>query len=139
MTDKYADMIYMPHHISKKHPQMPLLDRAAQFAPFAALTGYGAAIKESERQTTATPTLSQEQIDEINQTLFNLIDLLPIEVTITYFVPDALKSGGAYHNKTGTLKRIDADNQVLIFSGDIEHLYFFQINGCVFRKILQPG
>lgn len=106
MTDKYADMIYMPHHISKKHPQMPLLDRAAQFAPFAALTGYGAAIKESERQTTATPTLSQEQIDEINQTLFNLIDLLPIEVTITYFVPDALKSGGAYHNKTGTLKEL---------------------------------
>lgn len=115
MTDKYADMIYMLHHVSKKHPQMPLLDRAAQFAPFAALTGYGAAIKESERQTAATPTLSQEQIDEINQTLFNLIDLLPIEVTITYFVPDALKSGGAYHNKTGTLKRIDADNQVLIF------------------------
>ena len=93
-----------------------VFDRAAQFAPFAALTGYGAAIKESERQTAATPTLSQEQIDEINQTLFNLIDLLPIEVTITYFVPDALKSGGAYHNKTGTLKRIDADNQVLIFS-----------------------
>ena len=116
MTDKYADMIYMLHHVSKKHPQMPLLDRAAQFAPFAALTGYGAAIKESERQTAAAPTLSQQQIDEINQTLFNLIDLLPIEVTITYFVPDTIKSGGSYHNKTGTLKRIDADNQVLIFS-----------------------
>lgn len=116
MTDKYADMIYMLHHVSKKHPQMPLLDRAAQFAPFAALIGYGAAIKESERQTAATPTLSQEQIDEINQTLFNLIDLLPIEVTITYFVPDTIKSGGSYHNKTSTLKRIDADNQVLIFS-----------------------
>lgn len=116
MTDKYADMIYMLHHVSKKHPQMALIDRAAQFAPFAALTGYGAAIKESERQTAATPTLSQEQIDEINQTIFNLIDLLPIEVTITYFVPDTIKSGGSYHNKTGILKRIDADNQVLIFS-----------------------
>lgn len=116
MTDKYADMIYMPHHISKKHPQMPLLDRAAQFAPFAALTGYGAAIKESERQTAAAPSLSQEQIDEINQTLFSLTDLLPAEVMITYFVPDALKSGGTYHNKTGILKRIDADNQVLVFS-----------------------
>lgn len=44
MTDKYVDMIYMPHHVSKKHPQMPILDRAAQFVPFAALTGYGAAI-----------------------------------------------------------------------------------------------
>lgn len=116
MTDKYADMIYMLHHVSKKHPQMPLLDRAAQFAPFAALTGYGAAIKESERQTAAAPSLSQEQIDEINQTLFSLTDLLPAEVMITYFVPDALKSGGTYHNKTGILKRIDADNQVLIFS-----------------------
>ena len=116
MTDKYADMIYLPHHVSTKHPQMALIDRAAQFAPFAALTGYGAAIKESERQTAATPTLSQEQIDEINQTLFSLTDLLPAEVMITYFVPDALKSGGAYHNKIGTLNRIDADNQVLIFS-----------------------
>lgn len=116
MTDKYADMIYLPHHISKKHPQMALIDRAAQFAPFAALTGYGAAIKESERQTAAAPSLSQEQIDEINQALFNLTDLLPAEVTITHFVPDALKSGGACYNKTGILKRIDADNQVLIFS-----------------------
>lgn len=116
MTDKYADMIYLPHHVSTKHPQMALIDRAAQFAPFAALTGYGAAIKESERQTAATPTLSQEQIDEINQTLFSLTDLLPAEVMITYFVPDALKSGGTYHNKTGILKRIDADNQVLVFS-----------------------
>jgi len=116
MTDKYADMIYLPHHVSTKHPQMALIDRAAQFAPFAALTGYGAAIKESERQTAATPTLSQEQIDEINQTLFSLTDLLPAEVMITYFVPDAMKSGGTYHNKTGILKRIDADNQVLVFS-----------------------
>ena len=70
MTDKYADMIYMPHHISKKHPQMALIDRAAQFAPFAALTGYGAAIKESERQTAAAPSLSQEQIDEMNEQLY---------------------------------------------------------------------
>ena len=93
MTDKYADMIYLPHHVSTKHPQMALIDRAAQFAPFAALTEYGAAIKESERQTATAPSLSQEQIDEINQTLFNLIDLLPIEVTITYFVPDTIKSG----------------------------------------------
>lgn len=126
MTDKYADMIYMPHHISKKHPQMALIDRAAQFAPFAALTGYGAAIKESERQTTAAPSLSQEQIDEINQTLFSLIDLLPIEVTVTYFIPDTIKSGGSYHNKTGTLKRIDADNQMLFFVDKVkiplEHL-----------------
>ena len=116
MTDKYANMIYLPHHISKKHPHMALIDRAAQFAPFAALTGYGAAIKETERQTATAPSLSQEQIDELNQALFNLSELLPAEVTVTYFVPDALKSGGAYHNKTGTLKRIDADNQVLIFS-----------------------
>ena len=118
ITHKYDDIIEVqyPFKDIEKIRTMTIEERAKIFAPFAALTGYGAAIKESERQTTATPTLSQEQIDEINQTLFNLIDLLPIEVTITYFVPDALKSGGAYHNKTGTLKRIDADNQVLIFS-----------------------
>ena len=80
MNDKYTDMIYMPHPVSKKHPQMPILDRAAQFAPFAALTGYGAAIKEIERITEETPVLSQEQIDEINRVLFSLTEILPAKV-----------------------------------------------------------
>ena len=87
MTDKYADMIYMPHPVSKKHPQMPILDRAAQFAPFAALTGYGAAIKETERITEETPVLSQEQIDEINRVLFSLTNTLPTEVKIRWNIP----------------------------------------------------
>lgn len=116
MTDKYVDMIYMPHPVSKKHPQMPILDRAAQFAPFAALTGYGAAIKETERLTEETPVLSQEQIDEINCVLFSLTEILPTEVTVTYFIPDMVKSGGTYHKKTGTVNKIDSDNQILIFA-----------------------
>ena len=123
MTDKYVDMIYMPHPVSKKHPQMPILDRAAQFAPFAALTGYGAAIKETERLTEETPVLSQEQIDEINRVLFSLTEILPTEVTVTYFVPDMVKSGGIYHKKTVTVNKIDSDNQILIFA-DKEKIAF---------------
>ena len=123
MTNKYVDMIYMPHPVSKKHPQMPILDRAAQFAPFAALTGYGAAIKETERLTEETPILSQEQIDEINRVLFSLTEILPTEVTVTYFVPDKVKSGGTYREKIGTINKIDSDNQILVFA-DKEKITF---------------
>lgn len=123
MTDKYADMIYMPHPVSKKHSKMSILDRAAQFAPFAALTGYGAAIKETERLTEETPVLSQEQIDEINRVLFSLTNTLPTEVTVTYFVPDKVKSGGTYRKKTGIINKIDSNNQILIFA-DKEKIAF---------------
>ena len=123
MNDKYTDMIYMPHPVSKKHPQMPILDRAAQFAPFAALTGYGAAIKETERITEETPVLSQEQIDEINLVLFSLTEILPAKVIVTYFIPDKVKLGGTYHKKTGTVNKIDSDNQILIFA-DKEKMAF---------------
>ena len=98
VSHKYDDIINLPHHVSKKHPQMSLHDRAAQFSPFAALTGHKAAINETARLTDEKQILSEDVIAKLNEQL-NLIKenigTNPI-VTITYFVPDDRKSGGAY-------------------------------------------
>ena len=98
ISHKYDDIINLPHHVSKKHPQMSLHDRAAQFSPFAALTGHKAAINETARLTDEKQILSEDVIAKLNEQL-NLIKenigTNPI-VTITYFVPDDRKSGGAY-------------------------------------------
>ena len=92
---KYGDIIRLPHHVSSVHPHMPVSDRAAQFAPFAALTGYGDVIKETARQTDARPELSEDEKEALDYKI-QLACGLPgdkPEITITYFVPDEKKSG----------------------------------------------
>ena len=93
MTD-YDDIIHLPHHVSQNHPQMPLRDRAAQFAPFAALTGYEAAVGETARLTTERRELDAQETAELNCRLADLSTRLKdrSEVTIEYFVPDERKS-----------------------------------------------
>ncbi|MGN0351743.1 MAG: hypothetical protein ACI4ES_08825 [Roseburia sp.] len=106
---KYDDIINMPHHVSKKHPQMPLLDRAAQFSPFAALTGHGDAITETARLTEKRLDLDENSIEMLDIKLQLLKEKLaekPI-VTLSYFVPDEKKEGGSYLTATGTVKKID--------------------------------
>ena len=108
--DNYNDIINLPHHVSSKRPQMPMIDRAAQFSPFAALTGYDDAISETGRLTDKKIDLSEEEkevLDRKQQFLLEKIDERPA-LTVTYFVPDAKKSGGAYVTKSGNLKKIDA-------------------------------
>ena len=118
ISHKYDDIINLPHHVSKKHPQMSLHDRAAQFSPFAALTGHKAAINETARLTDEKQILSEDVIAKLNEQL-NLIkeniDTNPI-VTITYFVPDDKKSGGAYISNTGVVKKIDEYNHTVIMT-----------------------
>lgn len=109
MIDEYKDIINLPHHVSSKRPQMPMLDRAAQFSPFAALTGYDDAIHETARLTNDKIDLSEgekEVLDRKQQILMEKLVDHPA-LTITYFVPDAKKSGGAYITKSGNLKKID--------------------------------
>ena len=109
MSDEYKDIINLPHHVSSKRPQMPMLDRAAQFSPFAALTGYDDAIHETARLTNDKIDLSEEEketLDRKQQILSEKLSVHPA-LTITYFVPDEKKSGGAYLTKIGNLKRID--------------------------------
>ena len=107
--NQYEDIINLPHHISPTRPQMPMSDRAAQFAPFAALTGYDAAIIETGRLTDERIELDEEALTALDmkyQLLMDALDDAP-EVTITYFQPDERKAGGKYIMATGALKKVD--------------------------------
>ena len=105
----YEDIINLPHHISPTRQQMPMSDRAAQFSPFAALTGYDAAIKETGRLTDERIELDVEALSALDmkyQILMEALDEAP-EVTITYFQPDERKAGGKYVSAVGAVKKID--------------------------------
>lgn len=105
---KYNDIIDLPHHESKTHSQMSMIERAAQFSPFAALTGYEDAIDEAARLTEDELDLSEGSIQEINDKICFLMEHLsshPI-ITIMYFVPDERKAGGRYRSVTGEVKKI---------------------------------
>ena len=118
MTIEYSDIINLPHHVSKSRPQMSMLDRAAQFSPFAALTGYDAAIKETGRLTDEKIELDEDTkaaLDMKQAYLIEMIDEQP-EITIIYFLPDAKKAGGAYVTVTGNLKRFDEYECLLILT-----------------------
>lgn len=109
MNRKYNEIMRLPHHVSKTRPQMPMSDRAAQFAPFAALTGYDAAIKETGRLTDERIELDVEALSALDmkyQLLMEALDEAP-EVTITYFRPDERKAGGKYVSAVGAVKKID--------------------------------
>ncbi len=111
----YDDILHLPHHVSKTRPQMSMQDRAAQFSPFAALTGFDAAIDETARLTDDPIALEEEAmaaLDRKQQYLLDKIHEQP-EVTVTYFVPDARKAGGAYVTVTGRVRRIDTHNRIL--------------------------
>lgn len=137
--NKYDDIINLPHPVSRKHPRMPLRDRAAQFAPFAALTGHEAAINETVRQTDERISLSENVIDEINHRLNIIAKTIdaPKKVSIVYFVPDDRKKGGIYEEHEGLVKQIDEYKKVLIMTDDtkipIEQIV--DIKGDIFEEI----
>lgn len=111
---EYDDIIDLPRPKSKHEP-MPMSDRAAQFSPFAALTGYGDAIDETARLTDARIELSEEERAELDYKQQYLATLDSPTVTVTYFVPDERKSGGAYVTHTGVLKRVDEVERMVVF------------------------
>lgn len=102
----YDDIINLPHPNSAKHPRMSMTDRAAQFSPFAALTGHGAAIEETARLTDRRIELTEEEKTVLDEKLRLLLETGG-EGMITYFLPDERKDGGAYVTKLGTIKKID--------------------------------
>lgn len=117
----YDDIINFPHHVSARHPQMPLKDRAAQFSPFAALTGYAGEVAEAARLTETKIELTEDQRTMLDERLCLLEDILPErpDVTFTYFVSDQRKQGGAYTTVTGKLKRLDRIEQNIILTNGI--------------------
>lgn len=130
---KYDDIINLPHHVSTRHPQMTLSERAAQFAPFAALTGHNAAIQETARYTDSFAELDEDRKELLDEKLRELALWLQEEgaqepdVEITYFQPDLKKSGGSYVTVRGRVKKIDGyKHQILLVDGtviDMEYLF----------------
>ena len=112
--DKYADIINLPHHVSRKHPQMSMADRAAQFSPFAALTGHDAAITEAARLTDARPILDESVKQEISDLLQLASADSNLVLNIVYFVPDTRKTGGTYMELTGRIKKLLPHEKLLI-------------------------
>ncbi len=116
---KYDDIIDLPHHVSPTRPHMPMPDRAAQFMPFRALTGYEDTVRETARLTEERPALTEEEKAVIDGKLQLLAEKLSDQpqVTLTYFRPDRKKAGGAYVTLTGRLKKIDSHGGALVLAG----------------------
>ena len=114
----YEDIVNLPPHISKKHQQPSMMDRAARFAPFAAITGYEEMVLEEARVTEERVDLDEGALSLLNEKLNMIQEFLDEEpeVTITYFEPDKKKSGGAYVNITGIVKRIDEYEHFVIMT-----------------------
>lgn len=115
MKPDYSDIIHLPRHVSKTHPQMSMHDRAAQFSPFAALTGYDSAILETARLTKEKITLNedmQELLDLKFQRLLEHLSEKPL-ISVTFFCPDKRKQGGSYVSASGTVKKLDLLQRIL--------------------------
>ena len=137
--EKYREIIGLPHHVSKTRPQMPMSDRAAQFAPFTALTGYDSAIKETGRLTDERIELDEEALTTLDmkyQLLMDALDDEP-EVTITYFQPDERKTGGKYVSATGAVKKVDDFERRIIMQDGLKILMddVLSIDGELFTSL----
>ena len=134
---KYDKIINLPHHVSSTRPHMSMIDRAAQFSPFAALTGYDAAVKETARLTEQQIELDEYEKAALDQRILLLQERLKElpEVTITYFVPDERKDGGKYVSITGAVKKIDTYEKqiVLVDKSKIPMESILNMEGGVFR------
>ena len=122
MSNKYDDIINLSHHVSNKHPHMTLEARAAQFAPFAALTGYEDAIYETARLTNERIELDEESksiLDNKIQIIKEQISTRPT-ISFTYFIPDLKKDGGKYVTVTGIVRKIDEYRQIIILEDKTE-------------------
>lgn len=118
MSGKYDAILHLPHHVSATRARMSMTDRAAQFSPFAALTGYEAAIQETGRLTDQRIELSEYQKALLDETVRRIMDRLPepTVVQMTWFVPDTRKSGGAYRTELCTIKKADLYRRSLLLA-----------------------
>ena len=136
--NNYDDIINLPHHVSTRHQQMPISDRAAQFAPFAALTGYDDAVKETARLTTKRIDIDDGLKQVLNEKLNIILDNIKDkpEVTFTYFIYDKKKSGGKYVDITGNVRKIDIVEQTVTLTNKttIPINEIININSNLFKK-----
>lgn len=121
-THKYDDIIHLPHPVSQRRSRMTSYDRAAQFSPFAALTGYDAVIEETARLTDSRIELDQGAVEQLNERLLEIRDSISSRplVTLTWFRRDERKAGGAYIRATGCVKKIDSyTNTIVLTDGTV--------------------
>lgn len=140
MNEKYIEIINLPHHTSATRPHMSMYDRAAQFSPFAALTGHDAAINETARltDTFVEPDEDEKQLlDAKIRMVMDMSEEKP-EVTVVYFRPDEKKDGGAYVSVTGIMKKIDVLKREIVMSDEtvIPVDSVNDIQGKIFEKLL---
>lgn len=138
MTKEYDDIIHLPRHVSKTRHHMAAIDRAAQFSPFAALTGYDSAIRETARLTDERVELDEHMKDSLSDKLriiANRLEEQP-EIEITYFQQDVKKNGGVYITAAGTVKKIDEYERVIVMIDgtaipideiiSIKHIFYYE-------------
>ena len=136
MTKTYDDIINLPHHVYTTHPHMAAIDRAAQFSPFAALTGYDAAIKETARLTDQRVELDEAMKEALSNKLQMVADRLKErpEIVITYFQPDGKKNGGAYVTVINTVKKIDVYERIVVMTDGkvipVDEIISIDIHSC---------
>lgn len=139
MSGKYDDIINLPHHVSETHPHMSMRNRAAQFSPFAALSGHSDAIHETARYTDDFQGVDESNVEALNQKIAMILDKINEhpQITVTYFKPDEKKEGGSYTLKTGNIKRVDDYEHVLQFTDneEIPIQSIFNIDGEMFSII----
>lgn len=139
MKQDYSDIIDLPYPVSKKHPQMSMIDRAAQFSPFAALTGYGDVVKETARLTDDFREMDEETKRLLDQKMqwLQKCNLDENEVTICYFKPDDLKEGGSYEEEKGYIKRFDLNHRriVMMNEREIDVDYIVDIQSLELQKL----
>ena len=120
--NKYKDMINFPHHTSATHPRMSIISRAAQFAPFAALTGYEEAAAETARLTERKPELDEDEKEILDRKIKHIQEHLENQpqVTITYFIQDEKKAGGSFRTMTGRVKKINSfEHTIIMQNGEL--------------------
>lgn len=134
--NQYEDIIELPHHVSQTHPQMSLVDRAAQFSPFAALTGHEAAIQETARLTEERIELEENSKELLDEKLLILKECLKErpEISITYFVPDMRKKGGSYQTMTGIVHKLNGYERRLSMEDGTEVSFsdIYAVEGAIF-------
>ncbi|MBM6991918.1 MAG: hypothetical protein I3J02_01410 [Prevotella sp.] len=142
MNSDYDDIIDLPHHVSRVHPQMPMANRAAQFAPFAALTGHEAALREAARVTERQIQLDADGAEMLSRKLVLLSEKLHEQptVTITYFRPDDRKEGGGYVKTTGVVRKVREQEQLvelLTIDGirSVEFRYIVDLESELFQSL----
>ncbi len=128
MSGKYDDIMNLPHPTSEKHPRMSRQNRAAQFLPFAALTGYDEEIREMKRQTEKKKQLSEDHYKVLNEKFMELLKLpyKPLKVVVTYFIPDSKKEGGTYQKRNCCIKKICMEERTLLLENE-QKIFFDEI------------